>query len=162
MMQRCILMAYAAACIFGVSTAAFAQPLDASQQAVALANPEITAMLATFPAGGPGLRAAIARAVEDDAALINDVIIAANEANSYQWQAIRLGLVDAANFFATVGSNSALDAEWRIQAALRCLNVDIGSAAGTSLGPEVMQGVPGFTIYGGATAGCISRSRPGC
>jgi hypothetical protein len=161
-MQRYILMACAAACIFGVSTAALAQSLNASHQAAALANPEVAAMLASFPAGGPGLRAAIARAVEDDAALINDVIIAANEANSYQWQAIRLGLVDAANFFATIGSSSALDAERRIQAALGSLNADIGGVAGASLGPEVMQGVPGFSNAGGATAGCVSRSRPGC
>jgi hypothetical protein len=161
-MQRCILMACAAACIFGVSTAALAQSRDDSRQAVVLANPEITAMLASFPAGGPGLRAAIARAVEDDARLINDVIIAANAANSHQWQAIRLGLVDAANFFATIGSNSAREAERRIQAALGSLNADIGSVAGTSLGPEVMQGVPGFSNSVGATSGCISRSRPGC
>jgi hypothetical protein len=161
-MQRYILIACAAAGIFGVSIAASAQTLDTSEQAVVLAKPEIAAMLATFPAGGPGLRAAIARAVEDDVALINGVIIAAREANSHQLQAIRLGLVDAANFFATVGSDSALDAERRIRAALGSLNAAIESAAGTSLGPEVMQGVPGFSPAGGATAACISRSRLGC
>jgi hypothetical protein len=118
--------------------------------------------MASFPSGGAGLRSAIAGAIENDSALIGDVVVAANSANSYQWQAIRLALEDAANFFAAIGSNVARDADRQIQTALGPLNAGVGTAVGTVLQPEVMQGVPGFSNASGAISECISPSRPGC
>lgn len=160
-MRKYLLAACAVTCIFGVSPPAPAESVDAQVRTVGTMSPKITALLTEFPAGGPWLRAAIARAVEADPSLADDAISVAGIANALQAQAIRLGLADAANFFVNSGSASAGEAARGILAALGTGNPD----AGASLLQAPMQGVPGFSKAGAAattTTGCISPSRPGC
>jgi len=156
--QRYVLFGCAAVCWFALSVHASAQSFNRPYTTTCSVNPEIIAVLREFPAGGLALRQTIARMVEADASLVNDVVCAANTANTFQWEAIRLGLWDAANFFAAVGSNTALDAARQIQTILGQLSPDTGAAP--SLSPDAMQGIPGFNNV--STSGCISPSRPGC
>src|SRR5713226_9528832 len=116
-MRKYLLAVCVVACILGVSPPAPAESFDAQDRSVGTARPKITALLTEFPAGGPWLRAAIARAVEADPSLTADAIFVAGIANTYQRQAIRLGLADAANSFANIGS-AALNAERQIRTAL--------------------------------------------
>jgi hypothetical protein len=158
-MRKYLLAACAVTCILGALPPASAESFDAQDRSVGTANPKIAALLTEFPAGGPWLRAAIARAVEADPSLTADAIFVANSANTYQRQAIRLGLADAANSFANIGS-AGLNAERQIRTALGPGDPD--ARAGVGLLPELAQGVPGFSKAGAATTGCVSPSRPGC
>jgi len=163
-MRAYIFIAWAAACIFAISLQASAQLFDPQNAVADSINPKVVAVLDAFPGGGQGLREAIAGMVETEPSLTNDVVLAANIANSYQWQAIRLGLGDAVNFFTAIGSSAALGAAQRIQTALGPLNPDTG----VTLSPpaNLLQDIPGFSNTGtsasGSASGCISPSRPGC
>lgn len=161
-MRKYLLAVCAVTCILGVSPPAPAEPLVAQDRSARSASPEIMALLREFPAGGPWLRVAIARAVEAEPALADDAIIVAGIANALQAQAIRLGLTDAANFFVEIGSAWAGDAAREIITALGLGSPDPGAP----LLQAPVQGIPGFSTAGTATTGCvspsISPSRPGC
>jgi len=159
-MRRQFLTISMVTCILGASPAALAQSVQ--ERAAAIVSPKISAILREFPTGGPELRAAIASAIEDDPSLTNDAIFVANTANTSQSQAIRSGLADAADFFATISSNAALDAERRIRAALELGNLNAGAQTYMLLIPETAQGFPGFGNADRIPAGCVSPSRPGC
>jgi hypothetical protein len=127
----------------------------------------MTALLTEFPLGGPWLRAEVARAVEEDPSLTADAVFIAGIGNAYQRQAIRLGLVDAANFFASIGSDPARDAARRIWTALGPDDPDICVGLCLSQLPEAVQGVPGFgKTAPAATPTCVnptvSPSKPNC
>jgi hypothetical protein len=164
-MRRFLLVACAAACIVGAPTLALAGLFNPQGQFVGKVNPQIRALLALFPAGGPGLRAAIARAVEADPALADDVVFAARTANAAQKQAMGAGLADAVLFFGRIGSDTGRGAEVRIRWAMTFAD------AGTVVGflsedmPNIAQGILGAGNAGAQTGGCVtivSQSRPGC
>ena len=81
-------------------------------------SPWLTALLARFPAGGPTLRAEIARLLEANPYLAREVVAAACPANPDQRQAIGAGLADAANYFGKLGSEAARLAETEIRTAM--------------------------------------------
>jgi hypothetical protein len=91
----------------------------APAQAPPAINPQVAAILAGFPTGGPGLRAAIAAAVEANPSLSCAVIAAAAGATDAQKQAIGAGLADVAAFFAKLGTNDGRLTEAVIQSCLQ-------------------------------------------
>jgi hypothetical protein len=163
-MRNYILVGFASACILlGVPSTAPAGFFNAQGQFVGTVSPQITALLAQFPAGGPGLRAAIAQAVEANPSLAADAVFAAQSGNASQKEAIGSGLADAASFFAKSGSASALQAQAQIQAALTY--ADAGTQAGVSLSNQQAQastssyqGIPGFNSTGATTSGCVNQT----
>jgi hypothetical protein len=173
-MRKLFLAACAAACMLGAPGFASAQPINCSDpaaiasglcQCLATVDPRIAAILAQYPAGGPGLRAAIARAVEMDPGLADAAVAAARRANPEQKQAIGAGLADAANYFGKIGLDWARGAEGRIRIAMRCADAD--TRVGFQIGevPTLVQGIPGFNNAGASTNACvngrpISRSGP--
>jgi hypothetical protein len=167
-MRKYLLAACAVACIFGAPALAPAGSFNAQGQFVGTVSPQIRALLAQFPAGGPGLRAAIARAVEADPSLADDAVFAARNANPSQKEAIGAGLADAANYYAKCGSDWCRGAEGRIRTAM--LFADGGTRVGFLLAeaPTLVQGIPGFNNAGASTNGCVtgqtvSQSKPpGC
>ncbi len=104
--------------------------------------------------------------VEADPALAADALFVANIGNAYQRQAIRLGLADAANFFAAIGSDAARDAERLVRTALGPDGPDACVGLCLSQGSDVVPGVPGFSKSEVATTRCVSTtvsaSKPGC
>jgi len=165
-MRKYLLAVCVVACILGVSPPAPAESFDAQDRTVGTVSLEITALLTEFPAGGPWLRTAIARAVEANPSLTADAIFVASTANTCQGQAIRLGLADAANSFANIGSASARSAERRIRTALGAGNPATRAGVCLLQVPELAQGVPGFSNTGedppDPPSRCVSPSRPGC
>lgn len=121
---------------------------------------QVKALLAEFPNGGPGLRAAIARAVELDPALADDVVSVAAQASAAQQQAMGQGLADSATFFEDAGTNSGHAAAAKIEAAIQSgppgLLGGFARAGGPNIGPEV-PGVDGPTL---TTNNCVSQSSP--
>jgi len=117
-------------CFVGTASLARAGSFNAQGQFVGTVNPVITTLLAQFPAGGPGLRAAIALAVEGNPSLAADAVFAAQSGNASQKEAIGSGLAEAANFFAKTGSASALQAQAQILATLTY--ADAGTQAGVN------------------------------
>jgi hypothetical protein len=135
-----------------------AQSIDALQQA--MINPKVLDLLDAFPAGGPPLQEAIARTVENDSSLVNDVALAASSANSFQWQAIRSGLVEAANFFATMNSVTSQSAARQIELAL---GTELSSSPSTTSVAQGVSPLPNVAGIGSGQSGpCVSPSRPGC
>jgi hypothetical protein len=177
-MRKCVLAACALVCILRPATAAevtegLAAPstapagiCNAQGQFVDTVNPQITALLAQFPAGGPDLRAAIARAVEMDPSLADDVVFAARTAEASQKLAVGEGLGDAASFFAKIGLDFGRLAEARIRTAMICADARtrVGFVAATTPTAIGQGGIPGFNNAGVTTGGClgltISPSRP--
>jgi hypothetical protein len=172
-MRKYLLAACAVACIFGVPVLAPVQPVDAQGLCVATVSPQMRALLAQFPAGGPGLRAAIARAVEANPSLADAAVAAARNANPSQKEAIGAGLADAANYYAKCGSDLCRGFEGGIRTAMNC--ADPGTRVGFLLAeaPTLAQGIPGFNnagagTNGAGTNGCVtgqtvSQSKPpGC
>ncbi len=151
-----------ATCVLGASTPAPAGWFDEKGQFVGTVSPEITELLRVFPAGGPGLRAAIARAVEADPSLADDAVFVTGSANTCQRESCRAGLADAASSLANNGSAAARAAAQRIRAALGPGNPDTSVAACLLHAPDLAPGILGFSKAGPATSGCVSPSRPGC
>jgi hypothetical protein len=161
--MRKYLLILCALCFVGAPSLAPAGSFNAQGQFVGTVSPTITALLAQFPAGGPGLRAGIALAIESDPSLAADAVFAAQSANQSQKEAVGSGLADAASFFAKLGSASALQAQAQIQAALTY--ADAGTQAGvnasnaqTAQGNTSFQGIPGFTNTTTTIGGCVSQA----
>ena len=167
-MRKYLLAACAVAVVLGVSLPASAQPSAAPSARII--RPEIAALLTQFPAGGPWLRAAIARSVQSNPSLTTDAIFAIGICAACQGQSLRQGLADAAEALAN-GSESDRAAASLIRAALpsggALMSVD-GSCVPPMLGLSAMDpgssapAAPGFSSPGPATPNCISPSRPGC
>ena len=161
-MRTYVLMGCAVACLLGLPSPAPAGSFNTLGLFVGSVSLQISALLSQFPAGGPGLRAAIASVVEGNPSLADDAVFAARGANPRQKEAIGAGLADAANFFAKIASNAARDAARRIATALT--SADPGTQTG-SLSSSVLTlvgGISGVGNAGVATSNCISPSRPGC
>jgi hypothetical protein len=165
-MRKYVLAACALVCILlGAPSSAPAGFFNGQGQFVGTVSPQIRALLAQFPAGGPGLRAAIARAVEIDPSLADDVVFAARGANASQKLAMGEGLGDAASFFARSGSDFARLAEARIRTALSFADAGtrVGFISATTPTAIEQAGIPGFNNAGTTIGGCISPSSPtGC
>jgi hypothetical protein len=161
-MRTYVLIGCAVACLLGLPSPAPAGSFNTLGLFVGTVSLQIAALLSQFPAGGPGLRGAIARMVEADPSLADDAAFAARGANPSQKEAIGAGLADAANFFARIASGAARDAGRRIATALS--SADPGTQAGSLLSSVLTQvgGIPGVGNAGAATSNCISPSRPGC
>lgn len=163
-MRKYLIAAWALACILGAPCSAPAGVFNEQGQFVGTVSPQITALLAQFPNGGPGLRAAIAQAVEINPSLAADAVFAAQSANPSQKEAVGSGLADAATFFGRTGATSS---QQQVQAALTF--ADAGIQAGVSVSnsqtqASSYQGIPGFNNSGVTTGGCsgptVSPSRP--
>jgi len=169
-MPKFLLAICAAAFMLAIPMVSAAQPVNPAANPVvnppcpAPVSPGMAALLARFPAGGPALRAEIARLLEAYPSLAREVAAAACIANPNQKEAIGAGMADAANYFAKLGSDAARLAETEIRKAMLIADpitrywFQVASASNFGEG-----GIPGFGNAGVATNGCvtISRSRPG-
>jgi hypothetical protein len=163
-MRKYLLAACTVASVLGVSLPASAQSVDGGGRSVSVVHPEIAALLTQFPAGGPWLRTAIARAVQSNPSLTQHVLFAIGTCSACQGQSIRLGLADAADALKRGGSDSARSAESAIRTALG--SGDHGSVGGTcsalAVGPGRGALDPGAAATAPGVTTCISPSRPGC
>jgi hypothetical protein len=73
--------------------------VGASVPARLAASAQLTGLLSQFPAGGDGLRAAVAQLVEADPSLVDEVVYAGCKASPSQKEAIGRGLAGAAGYF---------------------------------------------------------------
>ena len=70
--------------------------VGASVPARLAVSAQLTGLLSQFPAGGDGLRAAVAQLVEADPSLVDEVVFAGCNASPSQKEAIGRGLAGAA------------------------------------------------------------------
>lgn len=159
-MGRFLRAACIVACMLCAPTLALTQPVNTGAVCVDKVGPQIKTLLANFPNGGPELRAAIARAVEANPYLADEVVAAARKANANQKAAIGAGLADAANYFAKCGRDSCRGLESHIRTAMNC--ADEGTRVGFVFAesPTLVQGIPGFNNAGASTSHTISPSKP--
>jgi hypothetical protein len=162
--MRKYLLAACLACLIGAPTLAPAGSFNDQGQFGGTVSPAVTALLTQIPAG-PALRAAIARLLETDPGLADDVVFAARQANRAQKEAMGAGVADAANYFAKCGSDACRDTEGRIRTAM--LFADDGTRVGfvLSSAQTLAAGIPGFSNAGAHSDGCVtdhrrSRHRP--
>jgi hypothetical protein len=167
-----------------VTQASFASAgiFNAQGQFVGTVSARVTSLLAQFPAGGPGLRAAIAVLLEGDLTLADDVVFAARTATSAQKQAIGRGIADAARYFAicdVVGTETCRAAEAALRLAMIFADMVVRLAflevAGAEVAADITPTPPIFIPgIGSATTSttmgtsnnsnnCVSRASPsGC
>jgi hypothetical protein len=159
-MRKWLLAACALACVMGAEAPAVAQLANDAGLCAGVVSPQVSALLAQFPGGGPALRAAVAQLVEAFPSLADQLVLLARNANSAQKEAIGAGLADAANFFAKCGSDFCRGAESRVRTAMNC--ADAGTRVGFILGeaPTLAQGIPGFNNAGATTNGCLRGTGP--
>jgi hypothetical protein len=155
-MRKYLLAACAIACLAGVPAPVSAGSFNGAGQFVGAVNPAVIAVMAQFPNGGPGLRAAIARMLEVNPALADDVVEAALKGNPAQKEAMGEGMADATLYFAKCGTDSCRGSEGIIRWAMRF--ADEGTRIGIILGeaPTFAQGIPGFNNAGATTSGCVT------
>ncbi len=126
----------------------------------------VRSVLAQFPGGGPGLRAAIAVLLESDPRLADAVVLAAQSATPAQKQAIGYGIADAARFFAVCGGVPTETCR-AAEAALRQAIVDADfltrtaflDVAGQDMASDIAPTTPVF-IPGIGGGNCVSPSAP--
>jgi hypothetical protein len=155
-MRKYLLAACAIACLVGVPAPVSAGSFNGAGQFVGAVNPAVIAIMAQFPSGGPGLRAAIARMLEVNPSLADDVVYAAHRGNRAQKEAMGEGLADATLYFAKCGSDSCRGLEAQIRWAVRFADDEtrIGFILGEA--PTFAQGIPGFNNAGATTSGCVT------
>jgi len=166
-MRKYLLAACVAAAALGAPARVPAEPLlDELRQCLATVNPQVIALLREFPAGGPGLRAAVARLLEAAPSLADDVALAARRANRGQKEAIGAGMADASLYFRNCSTDVCQRSERRIRIGLAtCADTDTRVGGLLSDLPTMVQGIPGFNSAGATTNGCqpvVSQSKPGC
>ena len=126
----------------------------------------VSSLLAQFPNGGPGLRAAIALLLEFEPGLADDVVFAANSGTPGQKQAIGLGIADAAHYFATCVSALCQIAEATLRQALIFADEDTRTAFTDGMSSTVADISPTPPVYipgVGSPTTCISPASPqGC
>jgi hypothetical protein len=163
-MRKVLLAACAIACL-GVPAPASAGSYNAQGQFVGAISPGVLALLRQFPQGGPGLRAAVARLLEVNPALADDVVAAARRGNHAQKEAMGEGLADASLYFAKCGSDFCKGYEAQIRWAERYADDEtkVGIIEGEA--PTFVGGIPGFNKVGGPvnaiglqTNGCVGVS----
>jgi hypothetical protein len=149
-----------------IAMAALGAPALAPAECLATGNPQVIALLREFPAGGPGLRAAVTRLLGVSPSLADDVAFAARGANRSQKEAIGAGMADASLYFRNCNTETCERSERRIRTALAtCADTDTRVGGLLADLPTIVQGIPGFNNAGATTNGCqpvVSQSRPGC
>ena len=75
--------------------------VGASVPARLAVSAQLTGLLSQFPAGGDGLRAAVAQLVAADPSLVDEVVFAGCDASPSQKEAIGRGLAGTAGYFGT-------------------------------------------------------------
>src|SRR3981081_1568143 len=141
-MRKYLLAACAIACLVGVPAPVSAGSFNGGAPVVRAVSPAVIAIMAQFPNGGPGLRAAIARMLEVNPALADDVVQAASKGNPAQKVAMGEGMADAALYFAKCGTDFCRGSEGIIRWAMQF--ADEGTRIGIILGelPTFAQGIP--------------------
>jgi hypothetical protein len=153
LLMACVLLGMLGLPILG--SAQTTTPTPQQTQAVA-------AILAQFPAGGPGLRAAIARAVEANPSLAYAVVAAAATANPDQQKAMGEGMADARDFYAKLGSPFAVAAQQLIQSAILSAPPAMLIAFNIAVQQSSLAlAIPGTGGPSVTTNTCVSPSRPG-
>ena len=168
-MAKYLLAICAAAVMLGAPTLALAQtnpataPIrNAPPVCPGLVSPGLAALLARFPAGGPALRAEIARLLEMNPHLAREVVAAACGANPDQKEAIGAGMADAANYFGKLGSEAARLAETEIRTAMLIADPLTKYWFQLASASNFNETIRGFGNAGVATNRCVkvSKSRP--
>jgi hypothetical protein len=140
------------------------QVVEATEKCAAIISSSVVELLAQYPAGGPILRAEVARLVEEHPHLAEDFVAASRIAREAQRQAIGAGLADAALYFAKCGS--CVLAEGQVRVAMKCADASARAAFVVASMPSLPDGLLGFAMPGAAINNCVgasvSRSRPGC
>jgi hypothetical protein len=156
----------AAMLVCGAPAPAPAGSFTSGGQFVGSVSAQVSGLLSQFPAGGPGLRAAVAVLLEADSSLADDMAFAATTATAAQKEAIGGGFADAASFFSKCG-DLCRDSERRLRLAI--WYADSGTRVGYVMAatPTMSQGIPGVgnagaTTSGGTNPNCtvMSQSRP--
>jgi hypothetical protein len=152
---------------FGAPLSAPAQSPDTCARFTGTVSARVSALLPRFPGGGPDLRAAVARLVEEEPLLSGEVVSLSDNATAAQKEAIGGGLADAAGFFAKCGFQCK-GAERQVRCAISL--ADSGTRVGyvMSATPTMSQGIPGVGNAGASTSGSrdpscngvMSLSRP--
>jgi hypothetical protein len=165
-MSKPVSLILAAIQIILVSFGAGAGSFNAQGQFIGTVSTRVTFLLAQFPDGGPGLRAAVAVLLEGDPTLADDVVFAARTATPGQKQAIGMGIADAARYFAVcagAGTEACRAAEATLRLALLYADPDVRIAFLEIAGSEVAADIPPIFIPGVGTTNCISPASPsGC
>ena len=159
-MRKALLVVCLTMCGFGMPLVASAGSFNAQGQFIGTVSPQVTALLAQFPYGGPGLRAAVAVLLEGDPHLADDVVFAARRANRAQKLAMGLGVADAARYFAFCGAvptETCRAAEAALRQALIFGDFDTIDITQT---PDIAPGVPVFIPGIGSSGTCVSPSSP--
>ena len=168
-MSKFVNLIFAALLVIQASFSASAGTFNAQGQFVGTVSASVTSLLAQFPGGGPGLRAAIAVLLESDPTLADDVVFAARTATPEQKQAIGMGIADAARYFAVcavVGTETCRAAEAILRLAMLFADAAVRIAFLEIVGSEVAADIaptPPIFIPGIGTTTCISPASPsGC
>jgi hypothetical protein len=159
-MQKYFLAAVAMGVAVGIGGPVWSPVSSAAAQDVATVNPQVAALLAEYPQGGPGLRAAVARLTEADPSLAPAEVAAAAKATPEQEAAIGGGLADAEADFAKLGSGAyAADL---ITQAIKAADPTTLAAFIAVMRPTQAQVIPGSNNnVDDTTNRCVSRSTPG-
>jgi hypothetical protein len=105
-MRDILFSACTALCLIAMPFSTHAGSFNAQGQFIGSVSPVVVATIAQFPAGGPGLRAAIALLLETNPTLADDVVLATRGLTTAQRDAIGAGIADAARFFAICSATS--------------------------------------------------------
>jgi hypothetical protein len=163
-MRKALLVICMTVCGLAVPLTAGAGSFDSQGRFIGTVSPQVTALLAQFPYGGPGLRAAIAVLLEANPSLADDVVFAARKANGSQKLAMGLGIVDAARYFAFCGAvptEACRAAEAFLRQAL--IFGDFDTVEVTTGTTDITPSVPVFIPGVGSSGTCVSPASPsGC
>ena len=161
-MQKYFFAAVAMGVVVAIGGPAWSPVSSAVAQGVATINPQVAALLAQYPQGGPGLRAAVARLVEADPSLAAAVVAAAAHATPEQQAAIGAGLGDASAYYAKLSFATAAYAANLITQAMTAADPITLAGYISVIQPTQAQVIPGSNNnVGNTTSRCISPSTPG-
>src|SRR5215469_18102174 len=164
-MQKHFFAAVAVGLVIAISGPAWPPVPNAAAQTAGPINPQVAALLAQYPQGGPALRAAVARLVEADPSLAAAVVAAAAHATPEQQSAIGAGLGDASAYFAKLSPSTAGYAADLITQAMTAADPTTLAGYISVIQPTQAQVIPGSNNnVDNTTSRCISPSTrgPGC
>jgi hypothetical protein len=159
-MQKYFFAALVIGLVVGVGGPAWSPVSNAEAQDAAAINPQVAALLAQYPQGGPGLRAAVARLTEAEPSLAVAEVAAAAHAAPEQEAAIGAGLADAEADFTRLGPNGEAAADLITQ-AMKAADPATLAAFISLMQPNQAQVIPGSgNNVDNITDRCISPSTP--
>jgi hypothetical protein len=163
-----------AAMLVVAASSASAGNFNAQGQFIGTVSAQVISLLAQFPGGGPGLRAAIAVLLEADPTLADDVVFASRSATLAQKQAIGMGIADAAAYFAgcsAAGTETCKAAEAALRLAMLYADQNVrlafleiaGSEVASDIRPTPPIFIPGIGASSSSASSCVSPFSPsGC